>query len=63
MASSEPSTVMDTALSFGLADLPGDLRLEEFTRFPLLPIELRLKIWALSLPGKHPSDLRSILWC
>jgi hypothetical protein len=52
---------MDTALSFGLADLPGDLQLEEFTQFPLLPTEVRLKIWALSLPGKHPSDLCSIL--
>lgn len=61
MASNEPCTVMDTALSFGLADLPGDLQLEEFTQFPLLPTEVRLKIWALSLPGKHPSDLRFIL--
>jgi hypothetical protein len=33
---------MNTALSFGLADLFKDLQLEEFTQFPGLPIELRL---------------------
>jgi len=35
-------------------------KLQEFLRFPDLPMEIRFKIWKLSLPGKDLTEAFSI---
>jgi hypothetical protein len=36
-----------------MASVPPSLELQEFLKFPDLPMEIRFKIWKLSLPGKE----------
>jgi hypothetical protein len=42
---------MDT-IATTMASVPLTQGLQEFLRFPELPMEIRFKIWKLSLPGK-----------
>jgi hypothetical protein len=44
-------------IAIAMASVPPSQKLQEFLRFPDLPMEIRFKIWKLSLPGKDLTEL------
>jgi hypothetical protein len=47
-------------IAIAMASVPPSQKLQEFLRFPDLPMEIRFKIWKLSLPGKDLTEAFSI---
>ena len=54
MASANPNTTTNNVASIQCRSFEqaGVIERREFTKFPKLPTELRLKVWAYVLPGK-----------